>query len=56
MFIENSLFGDFPGGPVAKIPRCQFGGLGSVPDQGAGSDMPQLRPKTPHSQTDEQIY
>ena len=32
------------------------GDLGFIPGQGARSYMPQLRPKTQHSQIDKQIY
>ena len=35
--------GDFPGGPVAKIPRSRCRGLGSVPGQGTRSHMLQLK-------------
>ena len=34
---------DFPGGPVARTPAPNAGGLGSIPGQGTGSHMPQLR-------------
>ena len=34
---------DFPGGPVAKTPRSQGGGPGSVSGQGTKSHMLQLR-------------
>jgi len=34
---------DFPGDPVAKTPRSQCRGLGSIPGQGTRSHMPQLR-------------
>ena len=35
---------DLPGDPVAKTLRLPAGSLGSVPGQGTGSHMPQLRP------------
>ena len=34
---------DFPGDPVAKTPRSQCRGLGSIAGQGTRSHMPQLR-------------
>ena len=33
----------FPGGPEAKTPSSQWGGLGSISGQGTRSHMPQLR-------------
>ena len=33
---------DFPGGPVARTPVPNAGGLDSIPGQGTGSHMPQL--------------
>ena len=34
---------DFPGGPAARTPATNTGGRGSIPGQGTGSHMPQLR-------------
>ena len=45
---------DFPGGPVAKTPRFQYSGSGSIPRQGTWPHMPELSLhatiKTQHSQ------
>ena len=40
---------DSPGDPVAKTPRCSQcrGGPGSIPGQGTGSHMPELRAHVP---------
>ena len=40
---------DFPGDPVAKTPRSQCRGLGSIPGQGTRSHMPQLKKKIPQA-------
>ena len=39
---------DFPGGPVAKAPCSQCRVPGSIPHQGIGSHMLQLRPVQPN--------
>ena len=38
---------DFPGGPGAKTPSSQAGGVGSIPSQGTRSHLPQLRVRMP---------
>ena len=47
--ILNHYTGDFPGGPLVKIPRSQCRGPGLIPGQGTRSLMPQL--KIPHVAT-----
>ena len=42
---------DFPGGPGAKMPRSQTGGLGSILDQGTRSHVWQLRVHMPQLKT-----
>ena len=37
------MFRDFPGGPGAKTLTPNLGGQASIPGQGTGSHMPQLR-------------
>ena len=37
------IFGDFPGGPVAKTPPSNAGGPGLIPGQGTRSHVPQLK-------------
>ena len=41
---QDWAHGNVPGGPVAKIPSRNAGGLGSIPSQRTGSHMPQLGP------------
>ena len=41
---QDWAHGNFPGGPVAKIPSRSAGGLGSIPSQRTKSHMPQLGP------------
>ena len=44
--LKEKVFGDFPGGPVAKTPHSNAGGPGLIPDQGIRSHVPQLRPSS----------
>ena len=44
--VQYKIIRDFPGGPVTKIPCSQCRDLGFIPDQGTGSQIPQLRPGT----------
>ena len=42
--LDEKYFWDFPGGPVAKTPRCHCrGGPDMIPDQGKKNPMAQLR-------------
>ena len=45
--IRNLKFEDFPGSPVAKIPRSQCRAPDLIPGQGARFYMPQLRVRMP---------
>ena len=41
-------YNDFPGSPVAKTQASSAGAPGSIPSQGTGSHMPQLRVHMQH--------